>query len=112
MPNSSATSPTDRLASNRTAAVARPSGTIDRDYSYALMDLTVFGRQEDWEDSPTGWPHRGHATRTAGGAPDWPPLVQWPGGRPTSQWSRLDAGHTDDLGTAGADEATPPPACH
>jgi len=26
------------------------------DYSYALMDLTVFGRQEDWEDSPVGWP--------------------------------------------------------
>ena len=26
------------------------------DYSYALMDLTVFGRQEEWEDSPAGWP--------------------------------------------------------
>jgi predicted dithiol-disulfide oxidoreductase (DUF899 family) len=24
------------------------------DYSYALMDLTVFGRQETWEDSPPG----------------------------------------------------------
>jgi hypothetical protein len=22
------------------------------DYSYALMDLTVYGRQEPWEDSP------------------------------------------------------------
>ena len=29
------------------------------DYSYALMDLTVFGRQEEWEDSPAGWPRRG-----------------------------------------------------
>jgi predicted dithiol-disulfide oxidoreductase (DUF899 family) len=26
------------------------------DYSYALMDLTVYGRQEPWEDSPQGWP--------------------------------------------------------
>src|SRR5215470_15891547 len=24
------------------------------DYSYALMDLTVYGRQEPWEDSPPG----------------------------------------------------------
>ena len=24
--------------------------------SYALLDLTVYGRQETWEDSPTGWP--------------------------------------------------------
>jgi hypothetical protein len=26
------------------------------DNSYALMDLTAFGRQEAWEDSPPGWP--------------------------------------------------------
>src|SRR5882672_8339465 len=24
--------------------------------SYALLDMTVYGRQETWEDSPTGWP--------------------------------------------------------
>jgi predicted dithiol-disulfide oxidoreductase (DUF899 family) len=23
-----------------------------------LLDLTPFGRQEDWEDSPTGWPQQ------------------------------------------------------
>jgi len=23
---------------------------------YNFLDLTPFGRQEDWEDSPTGWP--------------------------------------------------------
>ena len=28
------------------------------DYSYALMDLTVYGRQEPWEDSPSGWPQQ------------------------------------------------------
>jgi hypothetical protein len=24
----------------------------------SLLDLTVYGRQEEWEDSPPGWPHR------------------------------------------------------
>jgi predicted dithiol-disulfide oxidoreductase (DUF899 family) len=24
--------------------------------SFALLDLTPFGRQEEWEDSPSGWP--------------------------------------------------------
>lgn len=24
--------------------------------SYSLLDVTPYGRQEDWEDSPTGWP--------------------------------------------------------
>ena len=23
-----------------------------------LLDLTPYGRQEDWEDSPLGWPQR------------------------------------------------------
>lgn len=25
---------------------------------YSLLDLTPYGRQEDWEDSPAGWPQR------------------------------------------------------
>ena len=87
-------------------------GVEAMDYSYALMDLTVFGRQEEWEDSPEGWPRRGHATRTSGGAPDWPPLWEWPGGRPTSQWPRLEAGCSDDLATTGADPPSPPEHCH
>ncbi len=73
------------------------------DYSYALMDLTVYGRQEAWEDSPDGWPQRCSITRTNGGPPAWPPLsewAQWPGGRPIAQWPRLEAGRSDDL-TAG-----------
>jgi predicted dithiol-disulfide oxidoreductase (DUF899 family) len=61
------------------------------DYSYALMDLTVYGRQEPQEDSPPGWPQQwqvdGSNTRT--------------NGRPIAQWSRLNAGRSDDLGTAG-----------
>lgn len=64
-------------------------GVEAMDYSYGLLDLTVYGRQETWEDSPPGWPQR------------------WDGkqrvrkdGRPIAQWSRLQAGHSDDLGTA------------
>lgn len=26
--------------------------------AYALLDVTPYGRQEDWEDSPPGWPQR------------------------------------------------------
>jgi predicted dithiol-disulfide oxidoreductase (DUF899 family) len=69
------------------------------DYSYALMDLTVYGRQEPWEDSPPGWPQQCSVTRTDGGSPAWPPVSEWPGGRPIAQWSRLEAGRSDDLGT-------------
>jgi predicted dithiol-disulfide oxidoreductase (DUF899 family) len=72
-------------------------GVEAMDYSYALMDLTVYGRQERWEDSPSGWPQRCSNTRTDAGSPDWPPVSVWPGGRPIAQWSRLEAGRSDDL---------------
>ena len=65
-------------------------GVETMDNSYALMDLTVYGRQEAWEDSPDGWPQQGHTTRTDAGPPDWPRTSDWPGGRPTSQWPRVD----------------------
>ena len=62
-------------------------GVEAMDYSYALMDLTVCGRQEPWEDSPPGWPQGwqvdGSNTRI--------------NGRPIAQWSRLEAGRSDDL---------------
>jgi predicted dithiol-disulfide oxidoreductase (DUF899 family) len=74
-------------------------GVEAMDYSYALMDLTVYGRQEMWEDSPTGWPQQCSITRTDGGPPAWPPVPEWPGGRPIAQWPRLEAGRSDDLGT-------------
>jgi predicted dithiol-disulfide oxidoreductase (DUF899 family) len=57
--------------------------------AYGLLDMTVYGRQETWEDSPTGWPQpfatTGEQFRS--------------NGRPTAQWSRLAAGRSDDLGT-------------
>jgi predicted dithiol-disulfide oxidoreductase (DUF899 family) len=62
-------------------------GVEAMDYAYALMDLTVYGRQEPWEDSPVGWPQGwqvdGSNTRM--------------NGRPIPQWSRLEAGRSDDL---------------
>jgi len=75
-------------------------GAEAMDYSYALMDLTVYGRQEAWEDSPPGWPQQCSITRSDDGPPDWPPVPAWPGGRPIPQWSRLAAGRSDDLGAA------------
>jgi predicted dithiol-disulfide oxidoreductase (DUF899 family) len=55
---------------------------------YRLLDLTVYGRQEIWEDSPAGWPRGcGEGSRR-----------MRTGGRPTSHWPRLEAGHSDDLG--------------
>jgi predicted dithiol-disulfide oxidoreductase (DUF899 family) len=63
-------------------------GVNAMDYSYALLDLTVYGRQETWEDSPPGWPQR------------WEGAEHFrTNGRPTAQWSRLKAGRSDDLGT-------------
>jgi predicted dithiol-disulfide oxidoreductase (DUF899 family) len=72
-------------------------GVEAMDYSYALMDLTVYGRQEPWEDSPPAWPQQCTYTRTSSGSPTWHPV--WPGGRPIAQWSRLEAGRSDNLGT-------------
>ena len=62
-------------------------GVEAMDSSYALMDLTVYGRQEAWEDSPAGWPHRLEGSQRTDG-------------RPTAQWSRLEAGRSDDLSAA------------
>jgi predicted dithiol-disulfide oxidoreductase (DUF899 family) len=76
-------------------------GVEAMDYSYALMDLSLYGRQESWEDSPPGWPQQCSNARTDSGSPDWPPVPAWPGGRPIAQWPRLEAGRSDDL-SAGA----------
>ena len=58
-----------------------------------LLDLTVYGRQETWEDSPAGWPKRW-------GAGTEEPNPYRVNGRPIAQWPRLDAGRPDDLATA------------
>jgi predicted dithiol-disulfide oxidoreductase (DUF899 family) len=66
-------------------------GVEAMDNSYRLLDLTVYGRQERWEESPAGWPQQAkgkHNYRT-----DGRPIVQWP---------RVKAGYSDDLGTGDA----------
>ena len=63
-------------------------GVEAMDNNYRLLDLTIYGRQEVWEDSPSGWPR------------------QWgegkerfrTNGRPIAQWPRVKAGYSDDLG--------------
>jgi predicted dithiol-disulfide oxidoreductase (DUF899 family) len=60
-------------------------GVEAADNSYRLLDLTVYGRQEAWEDSPPNWLKGKNFTRSQG--------------RPTPQWSRLASGYSDDLGT-------------
>jgi predicted dithiol-disulfide oxidoreductase (DUF899 family) len=90
----------------------RRRGVQAMDYSYALMDLTAWGRQEDWEDSPSGWPQDCTNVRTDSGAPDWRPTAEWRG-RPVGQWTRLEAGSSDDLGTRSSESvAAPSPGCH
>ncbi|WP_233493545.1 hypothetical protein [Desertihabitans brevis] len=81
------------------------------DHSYALMDLTVWGRQESREDSPAGWPQECTEVRTGSGAPGWAPAADGTG-RPLVQWHRLDAGHDDHLGSGGAGPSSGPRHCH
>jgi predicted dithiol-disulfide oxidoreductase (DUF899 family) len=63
-------------------------GVEAMDYNYALMDLTVYGRQEGWQDSPPGWPQQWRLDGGSNVRAD---------GRPIPQWSRLRAGRSDDL---------------
>jgi predicted dithiol-disulfide oxidoreductase (DUF899 family) len=56
--------------------------------AYGLLDVTVYGRQETWEDSPAGWPQ-------PWGAGGKHPFRS--NGRPIAQWPRLQTGHSDDL---------------
>jgi predicted dithiol-disulfide oxidoreductase (DUF899 family) len=63
-------------------------GVEAMDNNYGLLDLTVYGRQEAWEDSPAGWPQQAED--------EHPYRID---GRPIVQWPRLSAGYSDDLGT-------------
>jgi predicted dithiol-disulfide oxidoreductase (DUF899 family) len=66
--------------------------------SYGVLDTTVYGRQEVWEDSPEGWPQKFFNTTSAQMRVDENcHAVNRPDGRPISQWSRLAAGRPDDL---------------
>lgn len=62
--------------------------------SYGILDMTVYGRQETWENSPDGWPQPFRPTSDG--------QVFRTNGRPTAQWERLAAGRSDDLHPGGA----------
>ena len=69
-------------------------------FSMGLLDMTPYGRGEEWEEVPEGWPEGRHACwawRTdAEGEPTW-------GGasRPVPQWSRPGAAPVTELGRHG-----------
>ncbi|WP_448956635.1 DUF899 family protein [Labrys neptuniae] len=65
-------------------------GVEAMDNNFRLLDMTVYGRQEAWEDSPPGWPRKLEGVDRVR-----------VGGRPTAQWSRLKAGHSDNLKSSG-----------
>jgi predicted dithiol-disulfide oxidoreductase (DUF899 family) len=67
-------------------------GVEAMDNNYRLLDLTVYGRQETWEDSPVGWPQQDNMDTLRSN------------GRPRAQWSRVRAGHSDDL-TGGSERS-------
>ena len=57
--------------------------------SLQLLDMTAYGRQEVWEDSPAGWPQR-------------PTGAFWRrDGRPTAQWTRPGATPVHGAGAPG-----------
>ena len=64
-------------------------GVEAMDNSYRLLDLTIYGRQEEQEISPPGWPQNWGENETVH------PFRS--DGRPIAQWQRLEAGFSDDL---------------
>lgn len=76
-------------------------GTEVASSSFALLDLTPYGRGEAWQDTPEGWPEGQGACwywRTdVDGNGTWGPT-----GRPTPQWTRPGATPETTLGRHGA----------
>jgi predicted dithiol-disulfide oxidoreductase (DUF899 family) len=79
--------------------------------SLALLDMTVYGRREAWQDDPVGWPAAIQAEAPVGGhgAPissswrtDADGVATWgPTSRPVPQWSRPGAEPMETLGRTG-----------
>ncbi|BBA97063.1 hypothetical protein RVR_2634 [Actinacidiphila reveromycinica] len=77
-------------------------GTEAASGSFALLDMTPYGRAEAWQDVPEGWPE--------GNGPCWywrsdvDGTATWgPTGRPVPQWTRPGATPEQTLGREGAD---------
>ena len=74
-------------------------GVEQMDNSYALMDLTAYGRQESWEDSAAGWPQESPTRGLAAARPS---------GRPC-QSGRPDAPSPSGRDSKPATPTTSPP---
>src|SRR4051794_7843448 len=71
--------------------------------AHGLLDMTVYGCQETWEDSPNGWPQPWCDAKSR--------EVWRTNGRPIAQWSRIEAGRSGDLAigaAAGTRRLAPP----
>jgi hypothetical protein len=68
--------------------------------SLGLLDMTPYGRGEEWEDNPEGRPKGGGPSWSwrsdADGNPTWGPT-----GRPVPQWTRPGATPVETLGRHG-----------
>jgi predicted dithiol-disulfide oxidoreductase (DUF899 family) len=79
--------------------------------TFALLDMTPYGRGEAWEDNPEGWPVLGHVTEGHPGSrgqscwywrTDADGKATWgPTSRPTAQWTRPGATPVETLGRKG-----------
>lgn len=88
-------------------------GNEPMDSSLGLLDMTVYGRREGWQDYPEGWPEIPDAGSPAGGhgAPicwywrtDADGTATWgPTSRPTPQWTRPGATPMTTLGREAHD---------
>lgn len=62
--------------------------------SFAMLDMTVYGRQEVWQQVPAGWPQPFDNTMCLPSTlQNDNPLAH----RPIAQWSRVAEGHADNL---------------
>ena len=91
--------------------------------SYAMLDMTVHGRQEPWEDSPEGWPQpflgtyseqmrtdeHGRSVRPPGGRPNRNGSA-WPTATPTISASSTSTAAADRFGRPGRLEGFAPEA--
>ena len=70
--------------------------------SFALLDMTPYGRGEAWENNPAGWPEGRDACwywrSDADGSPTWGPTS-----RPVPQWTRPGATPVTTLGRRDGD---------
>ena len=71
-------------------------GTEPASGSFALLDMTPYGRGEAWQEMPEGWPEGRGACWYWRSGPDG--FTSWEASRPSPQWTRPGATATQTLG--------------